>query len=166
MADHTFAPAPAVRDAEAIRRRCSRFLNHHYRLAPRTVLAELAEFAEPELEADRYGEAGPLGPFEAEVAALLGKEAAVFMPSGTMCQQIALRVLADRRGCRNVGLHPRNHLDGYEQRAYERLHNLRGIQVGDADRLLTTADLRAVAEPLAVLLIELPQRELGGQLPT
>ena len=39
--------------------------------------------------------------FEGEVARLLGKEAAVFMPSGTMCQQIALRIWTDRRGCPN-----------------------------------------------------------------
>jgi threonine aldolase len=31
--------------------------------------------------------------------------------------------------------------------------------------LLTLDDLKAVAEPLGALLIELPQRELGGQLP-
>jgi threonine aldolase len=33
------------------------------------------------------------------------------------------------------------------------------------DRLLTVDDLRSIAEPAAALLIELPQRDLGGQQP-
>ena len=41
-------------------------------------------------EGDRYGDGAALQAFEAEVAALLGTEAAVFCPSGTMAQQIAL----------------------------------------------------------------------------
>jgi threonine aldolase len=97
---------------------------------------------------------------------LLGKEAALFMPSGTMSQQIALRVLADRRNSRNVAMHPRNHLDRAEHFGYQHLHGLRGVLIGDTDRLFTLDDLRKVTEPLAALLIELPQRELGGLLPT
>jgi len=152
--------------AEAIRQRCTRAIAHHYRRSPHEVLTALAVEAAPGLEADRYGEGGPLTSFEEEVAALLGKEAAVFMPSGTMCQQIALRLWSERRGGRNIGLHPLNHLDNYEHAAYERLHGLCGVPIGDPARLFTLDDLRATAEPLAVLLVELPQRELGGQLPS
>jgi threonine aldolase len=96
---------------------------------------------------------------------LLGKEAAVFMPSGTMCQQIALRIWADRRGVRNVAFHPKCHLEIHERKGYQLLHGLHGVLVGHPDRLLTPADLRAVKEPLGALLLELPQREIGGQLP-
>src|SRR5205823_1949079 len=120
---------------------------------------------DPELLPDRYGEGEVIDGFEAEVARLLGKEAAVFMPSGTMCQQIALRVWTDRRGCPNVAMHPRNHLDQHEQFGYQRLHGLRGIPVGSPNQLLTLDDLRGVAEPLGALLLELPQREIGGHLP-
>ena len=38
--------------------------------------------------------------------------------------------------------------------------------VGSPHRLLTLDDLKKVKEPLAALLLELPQREIGGQLPT
>jgi len=161
-------PRPVVamtESVEAIRQRCTRAIAHHYRRSPREMLTALAAEASPELEADRYGQGGPLAPFEAEVAALLGKEAAVFMPSGTMCQQIALRLWSERRGGKNIGMHPLNHLDNYEHAAYERLHGLRGVPIGDPARLLTLDDLRATAEPLAALLVELPQREIGGQLP-
>jgi threonine aldolase len=37
--------------------------------------------------------------------------------------------------------------------------------VGSAERLLTLEDLKAISEPLGALLLELPQRDLGGQLP-
>jgi threonine aldolase len=166
MSAYGIPATAATRETAAIRRRCTRFLTGHYRRPPQEVLAELAAITDPELENDRYGQEGPITPFEAEVSQLLGKEAAVFMPSGTMCQQIALRVLVDRRGNRNVAMHPRNHLDRSEHFGYQHLHNLRGILVGDSDQLLTLDDLRKVAEPLAALLLELPQREIGGQLPS
>ena len=63
---------------------------------------------------------------EAEVRDLLGKPAAAFMPSGTMAQQIALRIHADRRGRRVVAFHPTCHLELHEDKAYQRLHGLVG----------------------------------------
>src|SRR4051794_1050177 len=82
-----------------------------------------------------------------------------------MAQQTALRVHADRRGRRTVVYHPHSHLDVHEGRALERLQGLIGRPAGDRDRLLLRADLDAVAEWPAALLVELPQRDLGGQLP-
>ena len=41
---------------------------------------------------DMYGDGGVVTELEQEVAALLGKPAAVFLPSGLMAQQIVLRV--------------------------------------------------------------------------
>src|SRR5262245_43394823 len=42
---------------------------------------------------DQYGEDPSVNELEEKVAALLGKEGAVFVPSGTMANQIALRVM-------------------------------------------------------------------------
>lgn len=50
--------------------------------------------------------------------------------------------------------------------AYRELHGLEEVLLGEADRLFTLADLEAVEGPVSTLLIELPQREIGGQLPT
>jgi threonine aldolase len=102
---------------------------------------------------------------ETEVAGLLGMPAAVYLPSGIMAQQAALRVHADRRAGRTVVFHPQSHLDVHEGRALERLQGLVGRPAGDRDRLLLRADLDAVAESPAALVVELPQRDLGGQLP-
>jgi threonine aldolase len=153
-------------EARAIFTSCHRFLAYDYPKTPRRTLSELVETIDPQLEADRYGQGALIERFEQEVADLLGKQAAVFMPSGTMCQQIALRIWAQRRQSANVAFHPRCHLETHEEHAYQRLHGLHGILVGSAERLLTLEDLTRIAEPLGALLIELPQRDLGGQLPT
>ena len=65
---------------------------------PRATLLALAERAPSVDEIDHYGEGGLAERLEARIATLLGKEAAVWMPSGTMAQQIALRLHSERRG--------------------------------------------------------------------
>ena len=57
------------------------------------------------------------------------------------------------------------HLDRHEEQAYQRLHGLIGRPVGDVNRLFTLEDLREVSGQAAALLIELPQRDIGGQQP-
>jgi hypothetical protein len=54
----------------------------------------------------------------------------------------------------------------WKQRGYAVVHGLRFQPAGDATRLLTLDDLQQVHEPVCAPLIELPQRELGGLLPT
>jgi threonine aldolase len=146
---------------EELRANCTQFVNGHGDRPPRDLLARIPD----DTRADRYGKGGAVKELEAEVADLLGKPAAVFVPTGTMAQQIVLRVHADRRGRRGVVWHPACHLDWHENRGYQRLHNLVGIPVGDMRAPLTLTTLAAVAEPPAALLVELPQRDLGGVLP-
>jgi threonine aldolase len=154
-------PEPGAVDEDVLRNSCTRFLSWHGMRRPADLLAELPE----DIDADRYGDGGVVTQLEAEVSSLLGKTAAVFLPSGTMAQQVTLRVHADARGRRVVLFHPACHIDRHEGGGYQRLHQLIGRRVGDELRLVTLEDLRAVAEPPAALLLELPQRDLGGQLP-
>lgn len=105
---------------------------------------------------------------EEEVAQILGHESAVFMPTGKMAQQIALRIHADRGAGRRVVLaHPRNHLSMWEDSNFASLHHLQVRPVGDPNTLLTAADITAEvsSDDVASVLWELPQRELGGELP-
>jgi threonine aldolase len=148
-----------------LRAACPRALTHHVGQTPHNALRELAEATPPELLADKYGSGEWLAGFEATVAAELGKEAAVFMPSGTMAQQIALRIWCERRACRTIAFHPTCHLEIHESRGYALLHGLRALLVGQPTRLMTVEDVRAVADPLGAFVVELPQRELGAQLP-
>jgi threonine aldolase len=152
--------APAIDDA-ALRDACTRFLQGHGQRRPAELLAEIPADVAP----DRYGDGGVVAELEREVATLLGMPAAVFLPSGTMAQQAALRVHADRRGRRTVVFHPTCHLELHEGQAHQRLHGLTGRPTGDSHRLLTIDDLRGIAEAPAVFLLELPQREIGGRLP-
>jgi threonine aldolase len=158
-------PAPEkLSDAEedALRDQCTDWLYGHGAIKPAELLATIPAGTVP----DRYGDGGVVGELEAEVAGLLGKPAAVFLPAGTMAQQAVLRVHADRRQRRTVVFHPMCHLDRHEEEGYQRLHQLIGRPAGALEQLMTLDDLTAIAESPAALLIELPQRDLGGQQPS
>ncbi|MGP4021615.1 threonine aldolase family protein [Saccharopolyspora sp. 5N708] len=127
----------------------------------RTLLSRVDEDELP----DDYGRGGAVQRIEERMATLLGKEAAVFMPTGAMSSQVALRLHADTRTSRVIGFHPLAHIEVHERKGYAVVHQLIGKQLGDHDRLLTLDDLQAVREPLAAVLWELPQRDLGGLLP-
>lgn len=164
MSDQTStAPEHAreERGVDELRVASTRFLTHHQNRSPAQMLAEIAHDVRP----DRYGEGGAVAELEETVAELLGFRAAMFAPSGTMAQQIALRIHTDRAGCRTVAWHPTSHPALHELDAASRLHGIRPRPVGDARRLLELEDLQAVAEPLGAVLFEVPQRELGGRLP-
>ena len=128
---------------------------------PRELIATI----DPDAEPDTYGERGVVAELERHVAALLGKPAAVFLPSGTMAQAATLRVHADARGPRTVVWHPYCHLDRHEGQGYQRLHQLVGRHAGDLEQLLTLDDLRQVAEPIAALLLEDRQEDRRHRRP-
>ncbi|RZU33611.1 threonine aldolase family protein [Blastococcus saxobsidens] len=148
-------------DLTALRAACDRSLTGHGEWRADQLLATIPADAAP----DRYGDGGVVTELETEVAGLLGLPAAAYLPSGVMAQQAALRVHADRRGRRTVVCHPESHLIRHEEQAFERLHGMVLRPVGDRHGLLLRAGLDAVAEQPAALLVELPQRDLGGQLP-
>ena len=148
-------------ELDVLRDACTRAVAGHGPVRAADLLATVP----PGTAVDRYGVGGVVAELEQEVARVLGLPAAVFVPSGTMAQQAVLRVHASRGGRRTVLFHPASHLDQHEGRALERLQGLVGRPVGDRFRLLGLDDLAAVAEPPAALVLELPQRDLGGQLP-
>lgn len=139
-------------------------ISHHPEYPPDQILRAMADAAEGR-GPDRYGDGGAVALLEDRVVELLGLEAAVIMPSGTMAQQIALRIWCERAGVNRVAFHPLAHLELHEEMGYRHLHGLDSVRLGRPDRLMEVEDLDAVLDPLAALLIELPQREIGGALP-
>jgi threonine aldolase len=131
----------------------------------REQLAAIAEATGDDERGDTYGKGERIGRLEERIAEILGTEAAVFMPSGTMAQQIALRIWSERKRSTTVAFHPTCHLEIHEQKGYQRLHGLHARLVGNRHELITLADLEGIHDPLAALLLELPQREIGGRLP-
>ncbi len=147
---------------EAARDGCNRALVGHGLRSSSELLAEIPG----DTRTDRYGDGGVVTELEVEVANILGKPAAVFLPTGIMAQQIVLRVHADRRARRSVVWHPACHLDWHEGRGYQWLHDLVGVQAGSIREPLTVSALESVSGAPAALLVELPQRDLGGILPS
>ena len=167
LTDEPVVAPEEARDLDGIFARCTRVVGPFAPewSRPASALARLAEAVAEEEVSDRYGDGPIVETFQKRVAELLGLEAAVFMPSGTMAQQIALRIHCERRGRRTIAFHPTCHLELHEEKAYQRLHDLQAVLAGAAERRLSLADLEAVREPVGALLLELPQRELGGVLP-
>ncbi len=145
----------------ALRQQCTRSIQGHGRATAASMLATIPA----DTSMDNYGQGGVVTDLEAEICRVLGKEAAAFLPSGTMAQQAVLRVHADARNRRTIVFHPMCHLEQHEEQGYQRLHGLIGRPVGHRDRLVTMDDLMSIAEPPAALLLELPQRDIGGQQP-
>jgi threonine aldolase len=144
---------------------CTQFLTLRLLGTMSEKLHKIADSEYSALGQDQYGKGGAVAAVEERVRTLLGKDAAIFMPSGTMAQQIALRIWCDRAGNNRIAFHPTCHLEIHEQGAYRELHHLEATLLGESDRLFTLPDLDR-AEDAAALLIELPQREIGGQLPS
>lgn len=148
-------------------RASSRLLKGHPHRSPAEVFEMAAAWCRArDVSFDAYGTGEVITAFEQDIAARVGCEAARLMPSGTMAQQIALRIWASRAGHAHVGMHPTAHVEIHEERGYAHLHGLRVTLVGPAGRPLLARDLEAIREPLAALLVELPIREAGGQLPS
>jgi len=133
------------------------------------VFQELANSLNGTETMDRYGVGDYLSSFEAEVAEMFGKPAAVFLPSGTMAQQIALRIWCERSNDFTVAMHPTAHLEFAEQFSYQFLHGLHRLQFGAPEtlenRMLTLKDFQSLGKRPGAILLELPYRPLGGQLP-
>src|SRR5688572_27100037 len=114
---------------------------------------------------DAYGD-GPVRDLETRVATLLGKPSVAFFPSGTMAQQVALRLWADRSGSNAVAMHPLSHLEVHEREAFVHLTGLRPVWLTRAPRQPTAEEVTKLDERFGTLLVELPLREAGFLLPT
>ncbi|MFC9691623.1 threonine aldolase family protein [Kribbella sp. NPDC056951] len=143
---------------------CDRWLSHAFVPAPER-LRRLAEAATEE-KYDSYGHGGDIEAVEQEVADLLGKPAAVFMPSGIMAQQSILRVYADRAGTKRVAVHGQSHLLVHELNALEEVHQLRIERLTSDPRQPRPDELAAIPGKLAAVTLELPLRDPGFLLPT
>ena len=166
------SPAPGAADSLAAHRRrlrqsCHMVLHGFAELSPADELRRVADWcAAHGIEHDQYGDADWLQAFERKVAAVLGKPAAVFMPSGVMAQLIAVRLWTQAACVDRIGLHPTSHLLHHEEEAYAALLHCQAVPLGDRLRPMVAADLEAAAQPLACAIVELPLREVGGLLPT
>jgi threonine aldolase len=124
--------------------------------------------ARAELGDDVYGEDPTVNRLEARTAELLGKEAALFFPSGTMANQASLHALT-RPG--DVVLASRDcHILRYESGAAAALAGVQ-IQVLGSDGRFAAEDVRAALPPpddhfapVRLVAIENTHNDAGGKL--
>jgi threonine aldolase len=120
---------------------------------------------------DNYLLGGEVEAFERHWATLLGKETAVFMPSGTLANQLALRALAGTK--RRVIVPDVSHIYNDTGDACQTLSGLTLIPLAPGRPTFTTADVEAVltrtaggrvATDVGAIVIESPIRRLSGQM--
>ena len=133
------------------------------------LLARLAE--EDGIAADEFSLGGAVARLEQRMAALLGKEMAIFMPSGTLANHLAVRLLAQRG--RRVLVQRESHLYADTGDCAQELSGLTLVPLA-AERASFTLDeviaeaARAeagrVATPIGAISIESPVRRLSGEV--
>jgi threonine aldolase len=97
--------------------------------------------AEAEVGDDDYGEDPTVRALEETFSALVGKPAALFVPSGVMANQIALRILTTPGSAVVAGR--RQHVVSYEFGAAALNAAVQFIGVDDEDGMIDSADVRA-----------------------
>jgi threonine aldolase len=93
---------------------------------------------------DAYGEDPTVNRLQTLAAALLGKEAALFVPSGTMANQIAVRALS--RPGTQVVVPERTHVYRYEAAAAPMNAGVQLVALADVDGVITAEQVDAVFE--------------------
>lgn len=133
------------------------------------LLVELAEART--IGVDNYSIGGVVEELENEFARLLGKERAVFMPTGTLANHIAVRKLAG--GPSRVIVQEESHLFQDEGDCAQTLSGLNLVPLAAGRATFTAADVQRVidqtrtgrvASRVSVMVIETPvRRRLGEQ---
>ncbi|MGH9020572.1 MAG: threonine aldolase family protein [Acidimicrobiales bacterium] len=108
----------------------------------RPTLAMREAMAAADVGDDGFGDDPTVNALEARYAALVGKPAAVFVPSGVMANQIALRVLTRPGDVVVSGAN--SHVVGFELGAAARNSAIQFATVGDRTGALDVDEVRAV----------------------
>jgi threonine aldolase len=125
--------------------------------------------AEAEVGDDGYGEDPTVHQLEEEFATRVGKEAALLVPSGTMANQVALRVLAASGSAVVAGR--RQHVVAYEHGAAGRNAGVQFHEVDDRDGTFGPDQVAWAVEasahhhvPPSLVCLEHPHMAAGGAL--
>lgn len=100
---------------------------------------------------------------EDKMARLLGVEAALWLPTGTLAQGIAARIHGQQTNNNQLSLHPSSHLLLHEQQGYQYAHGCSAKVIGTWREPITSDDICGES---GCVFVELPQRHSGGKLPS
>jgi threonine aldolase len=140
-------------------------------LTPAECCAIAAQYvARQDGDEDNYSLGGLVAKLEVECARMLGKEAAVFMPTGTLANHIALRRLARDRN--RVIVPEQSHIYNDSGDCLQTLSGLNALPLGAGKAGFTLAEVEAAAEQtrdgrvenrIGAILIETPVRRRYGE---
>jgi threonine aldolase len=134
-----------------------------------------AEFAKiladiPDIAPDDYSRGGVVEQLESRMASLLGKEMAVWLPTGTLANQLAVRLLAGSR--RRVLVQAESHLFNDCGDCCQTLDGLTLIplapgkatfSIADVEKATSDSQAGRVATPIGAIQIETPVRRMRGE---
>ena len=139
--------------------------------SPRRLLERLAAIdSGTGFESDSYSLGGSVAALERHFADALGKEAAIFMPTGTLANHLAIRALCE--GKPRAIVQEQCHLYHDSGDCVQRLSNINLIPLGNGRPGFTLEELQeAVSEsvsgrvvsPVGAMMIESPVRRQQGQ---
>ncbi len=92
-------------------RNCKDFLSGHGPKSPKDRFKEIQSALTDYERADFYGHGMLIEKFEKKIAKVLGKPAAVFMPTGTMAQLIAAKIRTDQKNNSLIAISHTSHLE-------------------------------------------------------
>lgn len=140
-------------------------------LSPRELAEDLYRVTRKwEPEVDNYLEGGSIAAFEETFARLLGKERAVFMPTGTLANHLAVRTLG--RGRSRVLVQERGHIYNDTGDGLQRLSGFNVIPLAqdrtsftleEVQEALRVAEQTRVRVEIGALVIETPVRRMHGE---
>jgi len=140
-------------------------------LSPSAYARLLTEIADTRgIAVDDYSRDGVVAELETRMAALLGKEAAVFLPTGTLANHLAVRLLAQHG--RRVLVQQESHLWNDEGDCTQHLSGLTLVPLAPGRATFTLAEVEAavagapemrVAVPVGAISIETPVRRAAGE---
>ncbi|NOY47112.1 MAG: aminotransferase class I/II-fold pyridoxal phosphate-dependent enzyme [Chlorobi bacterium] len=147
------------------------FIYDGLELSPRQYIEKLTEIDQGEsLEPDFYGNGGTTKELEERFAKLTGKEKAIYLPTGTMANQLAIKLL---NGKNTKVIVPENsHIFKDEADASQSVHRLRLVPIGkdksyfQLDDLVSTVkyinENEVFRSGLGTVVIENPIRRANG----
>ncbi|MGE0443955.1 MAG: low specificity L-threonine aldolase [Vicinamibacterales bacterium] len=135
------------------------------------LLARLTD--EQGVAADNYILGGVVEELEAKFAQILGKEAAVFIPTGTLANHLAIRILAGSATPSRAIVQSESHIYQDSGDCVQTLSSITLMPLAPGRATFTAADVQQlvdqtksgrVARPIPVMSIESPVRRRAGEI--
>lgn len=148
-----------------LRSQCNLILSGHHKPKPAELFSKMSIWCEEnDIQHDIYGEGELIHNFEKKIAELLGYEAGLFVMTGTLTQVTVLDLVCRKKRNPLVGMHETSHIIRHENQNYQIQQRFSISTIGNRYQPWTVEDLVSSPDDLAVVLYEIPMREIGGQL--